>query len=113
MAAEAQVRQRQPKRGWAAARVAVATALALLMLVQLVDGAVGSLMGGTSISGNSSGDRGGGVLNRGTLVMAQDASITRNRAATVGGGLYDRGTSVGVVCGRNVRGNAPDDCARP
>lgn len=71
------------------------------------------LMGGTSIRGNTSGDRGGGVLNRGTLVMAQDASITRNRAATVGGGLYDRGTSVGVVCGRNVRGNAPDDCARP
>ncbi len=54
---------------------------------------------------------GGGILNIGHLALRGSSSVRNNTATESGGGILDRGTLAGVVCGGNVHGNTPDDCA--
>ncbi len=72
----------------------------------------GSLIitGSSSIRGNTSLDRAGGIRNMGTLKLAGDSSIKRNTASSSAGGLMNSGALFGVLCGDNVHDNAPDDC---
>ncbi len=54
---------------------------------------------------------GGGILNVGHLALLGSSSVRNNTATKSGGGILNRGTLTGVVCGGNVHGNTPDDCA--
>jgi peptidoglycan/xylan/chitin deacetylase (PgdA/CDA1 family) len=98
------------------------------------DGATLLLQGSSAIRRNTASQAGGGVLNAGTLVMADSASVTRNvvrdegretqdiergtdpfdvsnplldgyPAGGTGGGIVDLGTIVGVVCAPAVDAN--------
>ncbi len=55
---------------------------------------------------------GGGILNIGQLALNGSSSVRNNTATVSGGGILNTGTVAGAVCGGNVYGNTPDDCAQ-
>ncbi len=67
----------------------------------------------STVSGNTAGERGGGVFNTGTFMMTGASSVWGNTAGTVGGGILNfvgaGGTLVGTAAGVNVYDNTPED----
>lgn len=66
-------------------------------------------LAGATISGNTATDnRGGGVYNRGKLII-QSGSVNENTAKTQGGGVFNAKVAVYVKAGGSVTGNTPDN----
>lgn len=72
-----------------------------------------TLNDGSTVSNNSAYDGGGGIFSAdgGTVTMNGGSKVIGNTAVHgPGGGIYNiSGTMVGVVCGRNVRNNTPNN----
>jgi hypothetical protein len=71
------------------------------------------MYGASSVRHNSVTDaNGGGITNAGTITLNGTSSVRWNTALNGhGGGIFSSGTLIGVVEGRNVSNNAPDDVA--
>jgi hypothetical protein len=65
----------------------------------------------SSVSGNTTTGRGGGIYNdSGNTLTLNNSTVTGNSAVS-GGGIYNLGTLIGAVAGANVFGNTPDQIA--
>jgi hypothetical protein len=50
-----------------------------------------------------------GLPDQQPVTMNGGSSVTGNSAGDLGGGIFNSGTLAGAVAGRNVRGNTPDN----
>jgi hypothetical protein len=64
----------------------------------------------TSVTRNSAGIRGGGILNVGTLVLRADR-VTFNHASREGGGIFNAGSGTVSLRFTLVAFNTPDNCS--
>jgi hypothetical protein len=65
---------------------------------------------GTAVTRNSTGIRGGGILNVGAMALSGDR-VTFNRAAVDGGGIFNAGSGTVSLRFTLVAFNTPDNCS--
>lgn len=68
------------------------------------------ILGGSTVTGNTAGSDGGGIFNDKGVVDLSSSSVTGNTAGFDGGGIFDEAGGTVRLTGSTVTGNTPDNC---